>query len=144
MSKDTAKSIGANVRTLAGELKSAMTYATGKVAMNDSAYENHLTAQGLTLEQARNLQDADNTFIAATTLAVSELADNAMKEDSTLNQVIYEGNLGYNKLSTAVTRAESGDNRPLSVVSAYSVVDRSGEVKAVTDHLTQMWMGATK
>ena len=144
MSKDTAKSIGANVRTLAGELKAAMIYAAGKVAMNDSAYETHLTAQGLTLEQARNLQDADNTFIAATTLAVSEMADSAMKEDATLNQVIYEGNLGYNKLSTAVTRAESGDNRPLSVVSAYSVVDRSGEVKAVTDHLTQMWMGATK
>ncbi len=46
MAKDTAIAVNASVRTLAGELKAALKLNEGKVAMNDDAYEQHLTANG--------------------------------------------------------------------------------------------------
>ncbi len=143
MAKDTAIAVNASVRTLAGELKAALKLNEGKVAMNDDAYEQHLTANGLTLEQVRNAQSADNVFIAATTLAVSELADQAMRDASTLNQVGMETNMGHNSLKVLVSRPEGeGENRPMSVTSAYSVVDHTNDIRAVTDHLTHLWLNA--
>lgn len=144
MSKELAQNVSESVRKLAADVKSGMTISGGVISANDSSYTEHLQTHGLTIETVRNVQTADNHFIAATTLAVSEIADAAMKEDNELNQVTLKTSMGHNTISAAVTRPASGENgkRPLSVVTAYNTVDHTGDIRTVTDHLTKLWLNA--
>lgn len=136
---NTAGKVSTQVRTLAGELKAAMSLEGSVITGSDESYIKHLDANALTIDVVRQVQAVNGEYIAATTLAVGEVADTAMQTNTELNQVTFEQNIGEHRISATVTRPAGGEVRTPQIISAYHAIDFSREIENVTEHLTAMW-----
>jgi hypothetical protein len=101
MSKNTE--VNSTTRALADSLKAAMTGSKGNYTAADNWYGDNLP-EGLTTELRARFDEHDSSVVAATALALGELAVPEMKENADITEATLALNLGANRINTSVLR----------------------------------------
>lgn len=142
------------VQDLAAKIKPMFTLAdNGVVLAEEGLYEKSLP-EGITADQIKAIQQHNTALVAASAMAVGELAIDAFKADKDLQRVTAEIPAVGDKISTAVIRSreypaggipKEGEVRdPNAKITKYGVIEASyevasngnkGELKKVRAHI---------
>ncbi len=104
--------INENVSDLAAKIKKSIKVdnKTGVSEVQDDVWESTLP-EGLTKEQIKAVKNHETNFVAATTMAVGDLALAAMKKNHELDEVSASvGMYGYDKVQVNVMRQDEYPN----------------------------------
>lgn len=106
---DIKKDIRAMADAIKKDLKVAeATAGSAAVLADENVYEKTLESSGLTPEIVKKVQTHNSKFVPAATLAVGEVAQEAMKKDKSLNEVAFDQPMGKDKLTITHTREVEG------------------------------------
>lgn len=125
------------VQDLAAKIKPMFTLAdNGVVLAEEGLYEKTLP-EGITLEQLKAVQQHNTALVAATALAVGEIAVDAFKADKELTRVSTEFPVANDKIGANVLRSreypaggipKEGEVRdPSAKITKYGVIEASYE-----------------
>lgn len=143
-----------NIQDLAASIKPMFKLTDNGVVLAEADLYEKSLPEGITMDQLKTIQTHNTQLVAATALAVGELAVNAFAKDAELSRVTAEVVVGSDKIGTNVLRSrdypaggipKEGEVRdPNARITKWGVIEASyevasngnkGELKKVRAHI---------
>ena len=151
-----ARPIKEDVLALSNSIQKELSVDSGVMTGGEKSYESNLP-EGLTIDLVTKVDDYNTTFVAGATHAVGTVAIQAMKADSSLNEIDHKIPMsGKNHVTIGVERKRSQVNsfspdkevtirHGVTTVGLHTVAgNNAGELKKVRNALAELGREALK